>query len=159
MGTKKVSHICSCIDFFHKVLHDFEVKNTVSSNKRKVIICGYHKNKPHMLIHWFFHKVLHDFEVKNSVSSNKRKVITCGYHKNKPHMLIHCFNSFMFSLVNIYLFKVKNGDTRIMYQICSKLIIKKLRWRYWPRSGIFIVVNFEHIPHIVLAVRLLALKK
>ena len=34
MGTTKISHICSCIDFFHKVLHDFEVKNSVSSNKR-----------------------------------------------------------------------------------------------------------------------------
>ena len=34
MGTTKISHICSCIDFFHKVLHDFEVKNFVSSNKR-----------------------------------------------------------------------------------------------------------------------------
>ena len=34
MGTAKISHICSCIDFFHKVLHDFEVKNSVSSNKR-----------------------------------------------------------------------------------------------------------------------------
>ena len=35
MNTTKISHICSCIDFFHKVLHDFEVKNFVSSNKRK----------------------------------------------------------------------------------------------------------------------------
>ena len=64
-----------------------------------------------------------------------------------------------FEEVNIHLFKVNNGDTRIMYQICSKLTIKKLGWRYWPRSGVFIVVNFEHIPRIVLAVPLLALKK
>ena len=34
MGTTKISHLCSCIDFFHKVLHDFQVKNSVSSNKR-----------------------------------------------------------------------------------------------------------------------------
>ena len=34
MGTTKISHICSCIDFFNKVLHDFDVKTTVSSNKR-----------------------------------------------------------------------------------------------------------------------------
>ena len=34
MGTTKISHICSCIDLFHKVLHDFQVKNSVSSNKR-----------------------------------------------------------------------------------------------------------------------------
>ena len=64
-----------------------------------------------------------------------------------------------FEKVNIHLFKVNNGDTRIMYQICSKLTIKKLGWRYWPRSGVFIVVNFEHIPRIVLPVPLLALKK
>ena len=36
---------------------------------------------------------------------------------------------------------------------------KKLGWRYWPRSGVFVVVNFEHIPYIVLAFPLLALKK
>ena len=60
---------------------------------------------------------------------------------------------------NIHLFKVNNGDTRIMYQICSKLTIKKLGWRYWPHSGVFSVVNFKHIPHIVLAVPLLTLKK
>ena len=34
MATAKISHICSCIDFFHKVSHDFEVKNSVSNNKR-----------------------------------------------------------------------------------------------------------------------------
>ena len=30
---QKIGHICSSIDFFHNVLHDFEVKNSVSSNK------------------------------------------------------------------------------------------------------------------------------
>ena len=60
-----------------------------------------------------------------------------------------------FEEVNIRLFKVNNGDPRIMYQICSNLTIEKLGWRYWPRS----VVNFEHISHIVLAVPLLAVKK
>ena len=34
MSTTKISHICSYIVFFHKVLHEFEVKNSVSSNKR-----------------------------------------------------------------------------------------------------------------------------
>ena len=34
MGTTKISNICLCIDFLIKVLHDFEVKNSVSSNKR-----------------------------------------------------------------------------------------------------------------------------
>ena len=60
-----------------------------------------------------------------------------------------------FEKVNIHLFKVNYGNTRIMYQICSKLAIKKLGWRYWPRSGVFNVVNLEHISHIVLAVPLL----
>ena len=34
MGTIKTSHICSWIVFFDKVLHDFQAKNSVSSNKR-----------------------------------------------------------------------------------------------------------------------------
>ena len=64
-----------------------------------------------------------------------------------------------FEKVNIHLFKVNKGDTRTMYQVCSKLAIKKLGWRYWPCSGVFIVVNFEYISHIVLAVPLFDLKK
>ena len=34
MSATKISSIYSRIDFFHKVLYDFEVKNLVSSNKR-----------------------------------------------------------------------------------------------------------------------------
>ena len=41
---------------------------------------------------------------------------------------------------NIHSFKFNNGDTRIMHQICSKLTSKKLGWRYWPLSVVFIVV-------------------
>ena len=58
---------------------------------------------------------------------------------------------------NIQLCKVNNGDTRIMYQICSKLTLKKLGWRYWPLSAVFTVISFEHITYIVLAFPLLAL--
>ena len=47
---------------------------------------------------------------------------------------------------------------KIMYQICSKLTLKKLGWRYWPCSVVFIVVSFEHILHTVLVFPLLALK-
>ena len=65
----------------------------------------------------------------------------------------------VFEEVNIHLLKVNNEDTRTMYQICSKLTKKKLGWRSWPPSGVFIVVNSEHIPHIVLEVLVLALKK
>ena len=46
-----------------------------------------------------------------------------------------------------------------MYQICSKLTIKKLGWCYWPHSGAFIVVNFEHIPHIVLVIPLVGFEE
>ena len=28
-----------------------------------------------------------------------------------------------------------------------KVNIKKLGWSYWPRSGVFIVVNFEYSTH------------
>ena len=31
---QKVSHICSYIDFFYKILHDFEVKNPISRIER-----------------------------------------------------------------------------------------------------------------------------
>ena len=64
-----------------------------------------------------------------------------------------------FEEVNIQSFKVNNGDTTTMFQTCSKLKIKKLGWCYWPRSGVFVVVNFEHIAHIVVAFPLLAFKK
>ena len=30
---QKIGHICSCIDLFHNAMHDFELKNSVSSNK------------------------------------------------------------------------------------------------------------------------------
>ena len=45
----------------------------------------------------------------------------------------------------IYLFKVKNRDTRTMCEISSNLTIKTPQQRH---SGVFIV-NFEHILHIV----------
>ena len=34
VSATKISYICSCIDFLNKILHDFDVKNSVSSNKR-----------------------------------------------------------------------------------------------------------------------------
>ena len=44
----------------------------------------------------------------------------------------------------IYLFKVKNRNTRTMCEICSKLTIKTPEQCHWRRSGVFIV-NFEHV--------------
>ena len=57
---------------------------------------------------------------------------------------------------SIYLFKVNNGNTRTMCEICSKLTITIPKQNQWRRSGVFIV-NFEQISHIVLVVPLLAL--
>ena len=48
---------------------------------------------------------------------------------------------------DIYLFKVKNGDSRTICEICSKLIIKITERRYWPHPGVFIF-NFEQISQI-----------
>ena len=47
-------------------------------------------------------------------------------------------------LGDIYLLKVNNRHTRKRCEICSKLTIKILERRHWPRSDVFIV-NFEHI--------------
>ena len=49
---------------------------------------------------------------------------------------------------DIYLFKVKNGNTRTMCEICSKLTIKTAQRRS-GRSGVFII-NLEQISHTVL---------
>ena len=53
-----------------------------------------------------------------------------------------------------FMFKVNNRNTRTRCETCSKLTIK-ITGR---RSGIF-VVNFEHIPHLVLVFLLLTLSR
>ena len=60
-----------------------------------------------------------------------------------------------------YMFKVNTRNTRTRCEICSKLTIKTLKTPercYWCCSGV-IVVNFEHIPHLVLAFLLLTLSR
>ena len=52
--------------------------------------------------------------------------------------------------VGIYLLKVNSRNTRTSCEICSKLTVKTPQQRHWRRSGVFIV-NFEHIPYLVLA--------
>ena len=42
----------------------------------------------------------------------------------------------------IYFFKINNGNTRTLCEICSKLTIKTPKQRYWGRSVAFLV-NFE----------------
>ena len=78
---------------------------------KKVITCGYHKNKLHILMHWFFfHKVLHDFEVKNSISSNKRIDIQAV-----SIMSWLSVNSFVFS-----------SDWKIHFSL--DFVLKSFRW-------------------------------
>ena len=67
------------------------------------------------------------------------------------YMLSPCLSS-----VDMYLFKVNNGNTRTICEIGSKLTIKTTEQRHWRRSGVFIV-DFEPVSHIVLVFPLLAL--
>ena len=65
----------------------------------------------------------------------------------------------LFTVSNdIYLFKVNNGNTRIICKICSKLILKILERRHWRHSSAFIV-DFEQISPIALVFPLLNLNK
>ena len=60
--------------------------------------------------------------------------------------------------VGIYMFKVKNKNTRTRCETCSTLIIKTPERRHWRQFGVFIV-NFEHISHLVLLFLLLTLSR
>ena len=63
---------------------------------------------------------------------------------------------------NIYLFKVKNRNTRKRREICSKLklTIKTGERRQWRRSDFFIVnFNFAHVSHLFLLFLLSTLRK
>ena len=51
---------------------------------------------------------------------------------------------FMTNPTGNYIFKVNIRNTRTSCEICSKLTIKTPEWRYWRRSGVFIV-NFEQV--------------
>ena len=68
----------------------------------------------------------------------------------KNHLLINSINP-----ASNYMFKVNNGNTRIRYEICSKLTIKTPERRQWYPSGVF--VKSEHISHLVLVFLLLTL--
>ena len=46
-------------------------------------------------------------------------------------------------------YMLTNRNTRTKFEICSKLTIKSPERRHLHRSGVFIV-NFEHIPYLVL---------
>ena len=57
---------------------------------------------------------------------------------------------------SFYLLKVNNGNTKILFEICSKLRIKALEQCHWRRSDVFIV-NFEQSSYIALVFPLLTL--
>ena len=57
-----------------------------------------------------------------------------------------------------YVFKVKNRNIRTRCEIYSKLTIKTPERCVWRRSGV-IIVNFEHISHLVLGFLLLTLSR
>ena len=56
---------------------------------------------------------------------------------------------------DVHLFKVNNKSTRTRREICSKLTIKIPERRHC-RFGV-LIVNFEHISHLVLVFPLLTL--
>ena len=53
------------------------------------------------------------------------------------------------NLAGNYMFNVNNRNSRTWCKISSKLTIKTPKWRQWRLSGV-IIVNFEHISHLVL---------
>ena len=49
------------------------------------------------------------------------------------------------------LLKINDGNTRTRCKTCLKLTIKTPERRQWCRSGV-IIVNFEHISHLVCSI-------
>ena len=56
------------------------------------------------------------------------------------------------------MFKNKKKTTRTRCEICSGLTIKTAKRRYFRRSGV-LIVNFEHILHLVLVLLVLTLSR
>ena len=57
-----------------------------------------------------------------------------------------------------YMFKVNDRSTRTRREICSKLRVKAPEQRHWRRSSA-LIVNIEHIQHLVLVFLLLTLSR
>ena len=111
---------------------------------------------------------------QHSISSNI-ELIAAKFRQNKCKWLSLCvykptkqndsvFEEAISAIINEYsahptsnyMFKVKNRNTRTRSEICSKLIIKTPERCHWHCSGV-IIVNFEHISHLVLVFLLLTL--
>ena len=65
---------------------------------------------------------------------------------------------FSHNLTGVHVFKVDNGNTITMFDICSKFTTKTQEWRHWCRSVIFIV-NFKQISQPILVFLLMTLNK
>ena len=68
------------------------------------------------------------------------------------------FSRFRLHYPGTCMFKVNNGCTSTVYQICSQSRIKTPPRRHWHLSGVF-VVNFEHNSLVILFRSLLTLNK
>ena len=60
---------------------------------------------------------------------------------SKHNLLFPCISA------GIYLFKFSYGNTRIIFEIWSKLTIKTPEQQRWRYSGV-VIANFEHILYI-----------
>ena len=69
-----------------------------------------------------------------------------------------CLMHIKVNVLGIYLFKVNNRNSRTRCEICSKLTIKTPERRQWHLSGV-VIVNFEHISHLLLVFLLLTLSR
>ena len=81
-----------------------------------------------------------------------------GMNSKKNKLFLQLWIDFGNYPANIYLFKVKNRNTRRRSGICSKLTIKSSERYHWRRFGVFII-NFEHISHLFLMFLFLSINK
>ena len=83
----------------------------------------------------------------------------CGIFIVYFERISHSFRCFRHKdQIGIHMFKINNGNTRAMCEICSKLRVKTPDWRQWHRSGVSIG-SFEQVSGIILAFLLLTLNK
>ena len=110
----------------------------------------------HFALTWYGFFKIH-FPIKwSNYMRHVTKKWSMWHEKNMRHDKLQILSK-VFNPVDVYSFKVNNGNTRTMCEICSDLTIKTPEWRHWSRSGI--VINFERISHIVLVFPLFTLNK
>ena len=106
----------------------------------------------------FFFTII-GFEITISFLKTSTKSWCCcmGVSYSPSKKTAPFWNILFHILVCIYLFKVNNGNTRTMCEVCSKLTIKTPEWRL--RCSGFFIINFEHISHLVLVFLSLTLSR